>query len=82
MTRPQLALDDALRALDSNAALTTGAIAHRLNVTHSDAHILMLTAQANRLVYTTAAGQWAITERGRQTLQASTPGPNERPGSG
>lgn len=65
----QLSLDDALLTLEAGGALTTGAVARQLQIRDRDARILMLTAQANRLVYSTATGEWAITERGRRTLQ-------------
>ena len=68
MTARRHELDDALHALGRAGALTRGALAQQLDITELDAHILMLTAETNRLVYKTAEGEWAITERGRRTL--------------
>ena len=68
MTACRHELDDALHALERADALTRGALAQQLHITELDAHILMLTAETNRLVYKTAEGEWAITEPGRRTL--------------
>jgi hypothetical protein len=68
MSDQQLALNAALRALERTDALTSGALAQELQLTKLDVHILMLSAQANRLVYKTADATWAITERGRRQL--------------
>ena len=38
----------------------------------------MLTAETNRLVYKTAKGEWAITERGRITLHHPDRGSSRR----
>jgi len=65
VTRDRSPLEEVLRALDNAGALTTGAIAQRLELTDLDVRILMRSAEANRLVYTTGSGEWAITERGR-----------------
>jgi len=73
MNDRQLHLEDALRVIDDSGPLTTGALASELAIANRDAHILMLTAEANRLVYTTAIGEWAITDRGRNTIGASAP---------
>jgi hypothetical protein len=69
----RLHLEEALRVIDDCGHLTTGALASELAIASRDAHILMLTAEANRLVYTTGIGEWAITDRGRNTIGASTP---------
>ena len=70
MTKDRFALEEVLRALDNAGALTTGAIAQRLGLTELDVRILMRSAEANRLVYSTRAGEWAITERGRLHTQS------------
>jgi len=70
MSAHPLKLDDALRALHGcRHALTTGALARSLHASELDVHVLMLTARANRLVYSTPAGAWTLTNRGRQALQ-------------
>ena len=71
MTQPQLLLDQALHVLDRVGPLTTGALARQLSLSDHASYIMMLSAEANRLIYANTAGQWAITERGRQTLEAS-----------
>jgi hypothetical protein len=68
MTERQHAIDHTLAELERSAGLACGALAQRPQLTDLDVHILMLSAQANRLAYKTAAGEWAITERGRRTL--------------
>jgi len=73
MTERQPALNDALRALERSEPLTGGALAKQLHVGETDVHILMLSAQANRLVYRMTDGEWAITERGRRTLEHPDP---------
>ena len=74
-----LKLDDALRVLrDSGHALSSGAIAQAVHASDLDVHVLMLTAKANRLAYTTHAGEWALTERGRRGLQDVVPRPQAR----
>jgi hypothetical protein len=73
MNDSQLHLEDALRVLVDSGPLPAAALASVLTLANRDAHILMLTAEAKRLVYTTAIGEWAITDRGRQTIGASTP---------
>ena len=50
MTARRHELDDALHALERAEALTRGALAQQLHITELDAHILMLTAETNRLV--------------------------------
>jgi hypothetical protein len=69
MTRRHRLLNDALQALDSSGPLAISTLARQINVVEHDAHIVMLTAEVERLVYATAAGEWAITDRGRYTLQ-------------
>lgn len=78
MTARRHALDDALHLLEHADALTRGALAQQLQITELDMHILMLTAETNRLVYKTAAGEWAITERGRRTLHQPNRGASSR----
>src|SRR5205085_2067172 len=68
MAERHLVLDRLLRALEGTDSLTAGALAQQLQLTERDIHVLMLTAQANRLVYKRAEGEWAITERGRRIL--------------
>lgn len=63
-----LALDRLLRVLESADSLTSGALAEQAQLGERDVHVLMLTAQANRLVYKRAEAEWTITERGRRTL--------------
>jgi hypothetical protein len=71
-------LNAALRALERTSALTSGALAQRLQITELDVHILMHSAQANRLVDKTADSTWAITERGRRQLRQGHRGARSR----
>lgn len=66
--RSTIQLRKALAVMDRVGALTTGALARGFDVSDRDVQILMITAEADRLVYSTTPGTWAITERGRQTL--------------
>jgi hypothetical protein len=66
--RPTIELRKALAVMDRVGALTTGALARGFDVSDRDVQILMITAEADRLVYSTTPGTWAITDRGRQTL--------------
>jgi uncharacterized protein (DUF488 family) len=68
MAERHLVLDRLLRALEGTDSLTAGALAQQLQLTERDVHVLMLTAQANRLVYKRAEAEWTITERGRRML--------------
>lgn len=78
MSDQQLALNAALRALEPTEALSSGALAQQLQVTELDVHILMLSAEADRLVYKTADATWAITERGRRQLHPGDRGARRR----
>lgn len=57
MTARPHELADALHALERTGALTRGALAQQLDITELDAHILMLTAETNRLVYKNGRGR-------------------------
>jgi hypothetical protein len=78
MTERQLALNDALRALERTETLTCCALAQQCHVTKLDVQIPMLTAQANRLVYRIADGEWAITNDAAALLHQSDRAPRSR----
>jgi hypothetical protein len=82
VTDSPLALADVLRTLAHSEATTSGALAKEFHVTELDVHVLMLTAQANRLVYRMAKGEWAITDNGRQVLRSGRLDPSHRDVSG
>lgn len=82
MTQRRQALDRALGELDRAPGLTCTALAQQLQLSELDVHIMMLSAQANRLVYKTAVGEWAITERGRHIIRRADRATRRRPGQG
>lgn len=65
MTRSQLPLERALRALDRAGVLTSGAVAQLLRVTELEALLLLRSAEVSGLVGRTVDGEWVITPRGR-----------------
>jgi hypothetical protein len=67
-SKPELDLIKVLAVLDQVGALTTGALARGFSVSDQEAHIVMTTAERERLVYSPTADTWTITERGRETL--------------
>ena len=80
MTQRRHVLNRALGELERATGLTYAAL--RLQASELDVHVLMLSAQANRLVYKTAVGEWPITDRGTLTIHSADRSTWRRPGEG